>query len=171
MKRAKPITIFIVDDNAVFSLAMKADIETVFSNMLLNIRLFETGEQCMERFRAELPELVILDYNLNSKIKGAANGLEVLQIIKKVNPDCSVIMLTSEDNMDIAIRSMQHGASDYVVKTETQFRKINYSLLNSFKLMEVKDYKRKYKQSLVLLCVAIGAMAVAVFSYNYFSLA
>jgi hypothetical protein len=40
MKRAKPITIFIVDDNAVFSLAMKADIETVFFKHVVKHQAF-----------------------------------------------------------------------------------------------------------------------------------
>ncbi len=168
----KPINLFIVDDNRVFSLALKADIEAVFDIVSLKIHLFETGEKCMEHFKRELPELVILDYHLNTKVRGAADGLEILEQIKK-NKVTNVIMLTGEDNLDIAVKSLQHGASDYVVKTETKFKKINYSLLNLFKIMDAKEYERKYKQSIVGFCVCFAlmvVMAISILVYNYVSL-
>ncbi len=162
------INIFIVDDNNVFALALKADIENAFSTIPLKINLFETGEKCLEKFKEEKPDVVIIDYNLSKKYKDAADGIEVLEWIKKENPDTNVIMLTSDDNLDIALKSFHYGAIDYVVKTETQFRKINYSLINVFKMMEAKRYKKRYKNLLVgvylLIALLIGAMIAIRFS-------
>jgi hypothetical protein len=63
--------------------------------------------------------------------------------------------------MDIAIKSFKHGASDYVVKTETQFMKINYSLLNLFKMVKAKSEAKRYKNVIRLFLYFI-ALQVAV---------
>ncbi len=97
MNIKKLINIFIVDDNKIFSLALKAAIESAFENLLIKIYSFETGEKCMERFVQVLPDLVILDYSLNSMSPDAMDGLQVLNKIKENNFETSVIMLTSND--------------------------------------------------------------------------
>ena len=96
----------------------------------------------MEKFKEKKPKVVILDYNLSCEYPNAADGLKVLDWIKKENSETNVIMLTSDDHIDIAVKSFKHGASDYVVKTETKFKKINYSLSNLFKMMEAKSEAR-----------------------------
>jgi len=148
MNKRSQIKIFIVEDNNLFALALKKDIETAFAGKSIMIQSFETGETCIEKFNQEKPQVVILDYNLNSKYPNAANGIEVLDWIKNENDETFVIMLTSNDHIDIAIKSFQHGASDYVVKTETQFMKINYSLHNFFKIKEAMSDSIKYKTEL-----------------------
>jgi DNA-binding NtrC family response regulator len=150
------INIFIIDDNNVFSLALRANIERTFKELPIKIHLFEIGEKCKSMFKMVIPELVILDYNLNSDHPSASNGLKVLEWIKKENPETCVIMLTSEDSVEIAVKSFQQGASDYVGKTMTQFNKINYSLKNMFKILETKTKARKYKLQRIVLFVCIA---------------
>ena len=60
MNNKKRINIFIVDDNKVFTLALKADIESSFVNMPVKVHTFETGEACMEKFNEIKPQVVIL---------------------------------------------------------------------------------------------------------------
>lgn len=169
MNTDKPINIFIVDDNKVFSLALKADIETTFTKTPIKIHSFETGEKCMEKFMKVVPELVILDYQLNSKYPEAADGIKVLDWIKKANHKTDVIMLTSDDHIDIALRSFHHGASDYVVKTETKFRKINYSLLNLFRTFEARSEARTYKRILTALSLFIALLVGGITAIRIFA--
>jgi len=161
MNKKNQINIFIVEDNEVFTLALKSNIETAFANKPIKIRSFETGEKCLQNIKEEKPQVVILDYHLNSKYPEAADGITVLDRIKKENSETNVIMLTINDNMDIAIKSFKHGASDYIVKTETQFMKINYSLLNLFKMMKAKSEAKRYKNVIRLFLYFI-ALQVAV---------
>lgn len=144
----KQITIFIVEDNKTFALALKIDIERAFVNMNIKIHLFETGEACIEKFKWENPQVVILDYHLNNKYPDAIDGIKVLDWIIKEKSEAFVIMLTHEDDINIAIKSFQHGASDYVVKSDSQFRKITFSLLNFVKIMRAKSDAAKYKREL-----------------------
>ncbi len=159
----KPIKIFIVEDNDVFALTLKADIENYFDNLLLNIQLFKTGEESWEKFRTEKPHVVILDYNLNSKISDASDGSEVLVWFKRENPEVKVILLTSEDSTDIAIQSFRNGAFDYVVKNEAQFKKIHISLFNVFNVVRLENETSTYKNIVIgivlSLAVLLGGMA------------
>lgn len=132
MNTKKHINIFIVDDNKLFALTLKAFIETTFENRGIKIYSFETGESCMEEFMKVMPELVILDYYLNSKFDDALDGLQVLDEIKKNCIETSVIMLTSNDHIDVALKSFNHGVSDYVIKTENKFEKISDSISKIF---------------------------------------
>jgi DNA-binding NarL/FixJ family response regulator len=169
MDTTNQTNIFIVDDNKIFTLALKADIENAFVDMPVKVQSFETGEKCMEKFKEEQPQVVILDYHLNSKYPDAADGIKVLDWIKKENPETNVIILSVDDNIDIALKSFQHGASDYVVKTETQFRKINYSLINLFKIMEAKSYERRYKYLVVGVFICIALLVGAVIAMQIFN--
>lgn len=156
------MNLFIIEDNNVFNQALKADIENTFANIPVNVHSFENGESCMKEFLILNPEIVILDYNLNSKQPDAVNGIKVLDWIKSKNPHTNVIMLTSEDDLDIALKSFHHGASDYIVKTETKFKKINYSLFNLFKIIESRVEAKWYKIVSITMAISIVIITAAV---------
>src|SRR5688572_12009113 len=139
MSKNKQIDIYVVEDNKVFQMALKSDIEIAFANRSVKVHSFETGELCMKQFQEQKPPVVILDYHLNSTNPNAADGITVLDWIKMRNVETNVIMLTSDDNIETALKSFKHGATDYIVKTETKFRKINNSLFNLFLMMEAKS--------------------------------
>ena len=168
------ITIFIIEDNDVFALALKSEIETVFANMQLSVHSFTTGELSMEKFNEEKPQIVILDYHLNSKFTDAADGIKVLDWLKKENPETYVIMLTGDDNINIALKSFQHGASDYIVKTDTKLRKLVFSLFNFFKIMEAKKAAKRYQNMVIGLLFGISfligvVVAIQIFEPAFFN--
>ncbi|MDD4576101.1 MAG: response regulator, partial [Bacteroidales bacterium] len=83
-------------------------------------------------------DVIILDYLLNGVDKNAINGIETLDRIKTFNSDIPVIILSSQDKIEVAIDCMHHRAHDYVVKSETAFlrlRKIITSIFH-YKKME-----------------------------------
>ena len=161
------INIFIVEDNEVFRIALKSDIETAFSEKSLAIHTFETGEAAMQKFKTVKPQVVILDYNLDSKVQKAANGIAVMDLIKKEDPETNVILLTSEDSLSIATTAFKHGASDYVVKTETKFAKINFSLANLFRKIDADADAKKSKLLSVILFFGIALVIIAMFAFQY----
>lgn len=167
MKDSNQITIFIVEDNKVYRMAIQSDIQNTFKDKNIEIHMFQTGEECMEKFKKLKPQVVILDYNLNSKYPDAADGIKVMDWMKKADKNIHIIMLTSEDNINIALKSFHHGASDYVVKTETQFRKINYSLLNLFKMIESKKETRKFKSMAMALSLLIAILIGSVITVQF----
>ena len=60
------------------------------------------------------------------------NGIETLDKIKAINPDIPVVMLSSQDKIDVAISCMHHRAFDYVVKSETAFMRLQKNITAFF---------------------------------------
>ena len=116
----KPKKIFIVDDDTMLTEALKDYLTRKTPN---DITIFNTGEECLKHM-SENPEIIVLDYYLNSVRKDAANGMEILQVIKKHYPGLHVIMLSSQERYAIALQTIQKGAEQYVIKDENAFAKI-----------------------------------------------
>jgi DNA-binding NtrC family response regulator len=77
---------------------------------------------------------------MNSVIKKAMNGLETLDKITKLDIVLPVIMLSSQDRIDVAVDCLHHKAIDYVVKNETAFMRLQKIITNilSYNNMEKK---------------------------------
>src|ERR1035437_2645340 len=61
-------------------------------------------------------DLVLLDMNFNASINTGNEGLYWLKRIKELKPGISVIMITAYGDIDLAVRSLKEGASDFLVK-------------------------------------------------------
>jgi len=61
-------------------------------------------------------DLVLLDMNFNASINTGNEGLYWLQRIREMKPGISVIMITAYGDIDLAVRSLKEGASDFIVK-------------------------------------------------------
>ncbi len=120
MDYGKPKKIFIVDDDAMLTEALQ---DYLTRKVAHDVRSFHTGEECLKHL-FEAPDVIVLDYYLNTTSKDAANGMEILQTIKKSYPNIHVIMLSSQERYGVALQSIQKGAEQYVIKDENAFEKI-----------------------------------------------
>jgi two-component system OmpR family response regulator len=120
MEFSKPKKIFIVDDDEMLTEALS---DFLTRKAAHNISIFATGEDCMQHL-SENPDVIILDFYLNSVKKDAANGLEVLEAFQKQLPNAQFIMLSSQESYAIAAKTIQKGARQYVIKDENAFQKI-----------------------------------------------
>ena len=139
MKTEKIIKLFLVDDDALFlkSLEMEFNEQTDFTAGTYSIETFATGELCIANL-SHNPDVIILDYYLDGIDEEAMNGLETLDKIKAQNPDIPVVMLSSQDKIEVAVQCMHHKAFDYVVKSETAFLRLQkiISMIFQHKKME-----------------------------------
>ena len=78
------------------------------------------------------PDVVILDYCLNSIDIDTINGIETLDKIRSTNPLIPVIMLSSQDKIEVAVNCMKHMAFDYIVKSETAFIRLQKDITTIF---------------------------------------
>lgn len=134
MKNENKIALFLVDDDAVFLKLLEIEL---LQHADFEIKTFLSGELCLEQL-SQNPDVIILDYHLDGINKNAMNGLETLDKIKAMNADIPVVMLSSQDSIDVAINCMHHRALDYVVKSETAFLRLQkiITTLFSYKKME-----------------------------------
>lgn len=135
-KRCK-VTIFLVDDDALFLKSLEIEF---LSYPQFVVQTFAMGELCLMSLCNKLnrPEVIILNYHLDGIDKNAMNGMETLDEIKAKDPKMPVIMLSSQDKIDIAVDCMHHKASDYIVKSETAFVRLQASIDNIFKYQRMQ---------------------------------
>ena len=128
MQEGNKIKLFLVDDDAVFLKSLKIEF---LHHTDFTVETFATGELCIENL-SQNPDVIILDYHLDGIDKNAMNGIETLDKIKAINPDIPVVMLSSQDKIDVAISCMHHRAFDYVVKSETAFLRLQKNITAFF---------------------------------------
>lgn len=130
------IKLFLVDDDAVFLKLLEIEF---LQQADFAIETFATGELCINSL-SHNPDVIILDYQLDSIVRNAMNGIETLDKIKAFNPDISVVMLSSQDKIEVAVNCMHHRAFDYVVKSETAFVRLKKIITTIF------QYKKMEKE-------------------------
>ena len=142
MKNEQKTKLFLVDDDALFLKVLALDF---FQQADFEIETFETGELCIENL-SHAPDVIILDYLLDGLDKKAMNGIETLDKIKAFNKDIPVIMLSSQDKIDVAVSCMHHKAFDYVVKSETAFLRLQKAIKAIFSLQKLEKQLNWYME-------------------------
>lgn len=149
--------IFIVEDNEIYSMML----DYVFTkDSLYKFSSFKTGEDCLRNLWQK-PRVVILDYNLPGK-----NGYDTLLEIKKHDPGIHVIMLTNKNDQSLAIKLLQSGADDYMLKQGRVDRQISQKIemllaADAAKAMEQQMRRNKLLYKRLAYGVAIISALVA----------
>jgi DNA-binding NtrC family response regulator len=142
MSNEKKIKLFLVDDDAVFLKLLEFDF---LQHGDFLIETFATGELCLPELH-QCPDVIILDYHLDGIDKYAMNGIQTLDEIKAVNPNIPVVMLSSQDSIDVAINCMHHHAFDYVVKSETAFVRLQKIITSIFRYEKMQKELNWYME-------------------------
>ena len=134
MQNQKKIKVFIVDDDDLF---LKSLVIQFKENPIYDVVTFATGDLCVDEIH-NTPDVVILDYHLNGIEKKAMNGLKTLDIIKKINSNIPVIIVSAQDKIEVAVSCIHHKAFDYVVKSETAFVRLQKIIKAIFKYQKME---------------------------------
>ncbi len=101
--------ILIVDD--------EPDIRELVSGILsdegFSTRTAATGEKTLEEIAGRQPHLLILDVWLGDP---QYDGLKLLNIIKKTNPDLPIVMISGHGTVETAVNAIKLGAYDFIEK-------------------------------------------------------
>ncbi|MEI6060327.1 MAG: response regulator [Bacteroidota bacterium] len=142
MSNEKKIKLFLVDDDALYLKLLEIEF---LQHADFTIETFATGELCLANL-AHKPDVIILDYHLDGIDKTAMNGIKTLDKIKAFNPDLPVVMLSSQDKIDVAVDCMLHKASDYVVKSETAFVRLQKTITTIFRYKKMEKELNWYME-------------------------
>jgi DNA-binding NtrC family response regulator len=99
--------ILVVDDEPI----LRDSLEVALKTSGYEVMTARTGEEGLERFQQENPDLVLLDHWLPG-----INGDEVLRRIKEEDPEIPIIIMTAQGSIEMAVSSMKMGAFDFLVK-------------------------------------------------------
>jgi two-component system OmpR family response regulator len=144
MREETKILLFLVDDDALFLKSLEIEFT---DNTESIIKTFPTGELCLENI-SQNPDVIILDYNLNGIDNNAINGLETLDRIKTANQSIPVVMLSSQDKIEVAVNCMKHQAFDYIVKSETAFIRLKKTITTIFHYQKLEKAVSWYMEKM-----------------------
>jgi DNA-binding NtrC family response regulator len=140
MEKKVKIKVFMVDDDAPLLKTLQIEFEAKGN---YHVQTFATGEDCLENLALN-PDVIVLDYHLDGINKSAMNGIQTLDRIKAYNVNLPVIILSSQDKIDVAVNCMHHKALDYVVKSETAFLRIDKIITTNYKFQKLEKELKWY---------------------------
>ena len=101
--------ILIVDD--------ERDIRELIGDILKDegypVRLAGNSDECMAEINTEPPALMILDIWLKDS---RMDGIDILKVVKRDNPDVPVVIISGHGNIEIAVAAIKQGAYDFIEK-------------------------------------------------------
>lgn len=100
--------ILIVDDAAFMRMMIK---DTLLKNGYENIIEASDGELAVQSYKAEKPDLVIMDITMPNK-----NGLDALKEIKQMDPNARIVMCSAMGQESMVVEAIRNGAKDFIVK-------------------------------------------------------
>ena len=107
---ADKLKILITDDSKLLRKKLRAELEKLDCDVLEA----ENGKEAIMRDLTEQPDGVILDI-----VMPEVGGIETLQVIKEINPEIPVIMLSSAGNSQRLKQTLELGALDFIQKPYT----------------------------------------------------
>lgn len=107
----KNASILVIDDDQDVLTAVRLLLKTEVKNVVT-----EKNPQNLRWLLKDAYDVVLLDMNFTSSINTGNEGLFWLKEIRKIKSDVSVIMITAYGDIDLAVRSLKEGATDFVIK-------------------------------------------------------
>lgn len=135
--------ILIVDDDE----TMRQGLEEVLNEGGYGIATAENGMEALRKIENKAFDLVITDL-----VMPKVDGMDLLREIRKLRPNCLVIMITAFGTIDNAVEAMKRGANDYIVKP---FEPSDFII----KVKRVLEEAR-FEERLLKVPTTLGRMAV-----------
>ena len=104
--------ILVIDDDPDILFA----IQLMLKSKVKSVRTETNPNLITSLLQKESYDLVILDMNFNGLVNTGNEGIFWLNRIKSITPETSVILITAYGDIDLAIRSLKEGASDFIIK-------------------------------------------------------
>ncbi len=110
MDSNKSPVIFVIDKNPIHNSLIKYHLNI---NRIYNVHTFHSGAECLYRFqRGTLPDFIVMDYDISDY-----TGFDFLKVVEQLPVQPRVIFFSSYDDPILAVRLLDAGASDFIVKT------------------------------------------------------
>lgn len=121
------LKIFVVEDNIVYLNLLKKYLLSIGCE---DVSTYENGEGCLGDLHLK-PNVIFLDYYMDS-----LNGSEVLNKIKRFDPNIFVVMISGQEEVQTAIDFLKNGGFDYLKKGDDDMKNVEEVLK---KIIQVKE--------------------------------
>jgi two-component system NtrC family response regulator len=138
-------TILVCDDDA----AVRSSLSLVLKRGGYGVDCASCPQEAIDYLRAHTPQLLLVDMNYTNAT-GGEEGLELLRQAKLLKPNIPVILVTAWGSISLAVRGIQAGAFDFVVKPWNNLALLNIIQtaiqLNADKTEELQPAKGNYSK-------------------------
>ena len=136
--------ILVVDDNK----SVLSALEILLMPEFEKVKCLSSPNQITTELRLNDYNLVLLDMNFKTGVNTGNEGIFWLESIKKQHPDLSVVMITAYGDVDLAVKALKSGATDFVLKPWDNTKllaTIRSAIQLNLSRTEVKELKQKAK--------------------------
>lgn len=134
--------LLIIDDNEELLTALKLFLKPYFSS----ITAVKTPNRISEFMGKDVYDVILLDMNFSAGVATGNEGIFWLKRILEIDPQAIVVMITAYGDIELAVKAIKEGASDFIHKSWDE-DKILSTLLAAGQLrqskLEIKKLKTK----------------------------
>jgi two-component system, sensor histidine kinase and response regulator len=136
---AEENVIFVIDDDEIIRLSC----EQILQKSGYKVETFGNGHQGIERLKQVRPPLLVVDIKMPE-----LDGFEVIKIVRKIDPDVVIVVITGYATIETAIDAMKMGAYDFLPKpfTPNELRLIIDRGIERWRLAKEAKLLRKEKE-------------------------
>jgi DNA-binding NtrC family response regulator len=142
MKQGK---LLIADDNKKILSALNLFLQFEFEV----VEILSNPNRLISELRSTNYDVVLLDMNFTAGVNSGNEGLYWLKEIKSQFPDVEVVMFTAYGDVELAVKALKEGASDFVLKP-WENEKLKATLKAAYRLhkssAEISDLKSREQQ-------------------------
>lgn len=130
--------LLLVDDDPLLSDEMARNLERVG----YGVTIAPTAAEAREQFRRRQWDLAVIDLVLQEE-----SGIDLLQHVRDVAPECAVVMLSGRGSIPVAVDAMKRGAADFLTKP-VRLAELNVVLQRALRHAQVERENQHLKQLL-----------------------
>ena len=132
-------TVFVIDDDEIIRLSC----EQILKKAGFKVEIFASGIEGIERLKQVRPPLLVVDIKMPE-----LDGFEVIKIVRKIDPDVVIVVITGYATIETAVDAMKMGAYDFLPKpfTPGELRMIIERGFERWRLARETKVLRKQKE-------------------------
>lgn len=132
-------TVFVIDDDEIIRLSC----EQILHKSGYRVETFGNGYEGIERLKAVKPPLLVVDIKMPE-----LDGFEVIKIVRKIDPELVIVVITGYATIETAVDAMKMGAYDFLPKpfTPSELRLIIDRGFERWRLANETRLLRKQKE-------------------------
>ncbi len=153
-----------VEDNDFFAKTLAIFLR----NKGYEVQTFASGEEMISSWEED-PDIILLDYYIETRQGVAMNGDKILHFIRRISKNLPVVILTSNEDISEATTMLKKGAVDYILKDnelQHNLEKTLVQILEARQLrQEISENRlkiKKYRQRFVIICLVLALAAVTI---------
>lgn len=140
MTSLKKAHILVVDDNK----SILSAIELLLRGKCAKIRTLPSPKLLLSELTTEDYDVLLLDMNFVSGINTGNEGIYWLQRVLEIKPSISVVMITAYGDVELAVKAVRMGATDFVLKP-WENEKLLATIESAYKLSSSKNEIKRLK--------------------------